>query len=177
MNAAPPVRLLAAALLFLSGCSRPPPPAPAAPRPELALTGVTLRVYRNSDPQLFAHASSLELMRSTNDLVAQTVHFDFLLDGLALDAPVLAGNLTSQAFDVSGGVKIFAIDGGLEGHTASAHFDGRDGQRGVASGTAPVEFHGLADARPWELTAAGFRFDVAEQHATFDAVRTKVGAP
>ena len=150
--------------------------APQPPTPELALTGVTLRVYRNSDPQLFAHAASLELMRSTGDLVAQTVHFDFLLDGLALDAPRLAGNVTAQSFDVTGGVKIAAIDAGLEGQTATAHFDGRDGQRGVASGAAPVEFHGAAGGRPWQLNAAGFRFDLAEQHASFDTVRTKVGA-
>ncbi len=172
------MRPLAAALLLVSACTRSPSSA-APPRqtPELALEGATLRVYRNSDPQLFARAARLELMRSTGDLTAQTVHFDFLLDGMGLDAPRLTGNLGAQAFDVSGGVTLAALDGGLTGHTATAHFEGRGGARGVASGTAPIEFHGLADTRPWELTAQGFRFDVAEQHATFDTVQTRVGAP
>ena len=173
----PRVRVFAAALLFGLGCTRLPAHPPASPRPELALDGVSLRVYRNSDPQLFARAAHLELMRSTGELTARDLHFDFLTDGVGLDSPHLSGNLGSQSFELTGGVRLVASDGALAGRTEAAHFEGREGERGVASGSLPVEFHGQASGRSYALTGQSFRFDVAQQHASFDAVQTTVGAP
>lgn len=168
------MRFLAATLLILSGCSRPPALPPPANRPELALDGVTLRVYRNSDPQLFAKAARVELMRSTNEVTASTVHFDFLTDGAALEAPRLNGNLSTEIFDVTGGITLTSTGGGWVGQTEAAHFEGREGEHGVASGQRPVVLRGLTEDRKIALTADKFRFDVAQQHATFEPVRTRV---
>jgi hypothetical protein len=155
-------------------------PAPAAPRPELSLDGVTLHVYRNSDPQLFARASHLELMRSTGALTAEDVHFDFLTDALTLEAPRLSGNLVSATFDVEGGPRLASVgvdpENRMVATTSSAHFEARAGAHGVASGAQPVDLQGLSAGRSYSLTAERFRFDLAEQHVTFDAVRSKVGA-
>lgn len=174
------MRLFAAALLFWLGCSPPPLPVPAVPRPELSLDRVTLRVYRNSDPQLLARASHLELMRSTGALIAADVHFDFLTDALTLDAPRLSGNLLSATFDVEGGPRLASVgvdpENQMVATTSSAHFEARAGAHGVASGAQPVEVRGLSAGRPYSLTAERFRFDLAEQHVSFDSARSKIGA-
>ena len=160
---------------LVGACTTPSAPAPRAPGPELALDGVTLRVYRNSDPQLLARAAHLELARSTGELTARDVHFDFLADSASVDAPRLSGSLSSQAFELTGGVVLHS--GALTGRTEAAHFEGRDGLHGIASGVAPIAVEGVAAGRPYSLTADRFRFDVAEQRATFEPARTKVGAP
>ena len=173
------MRLTAATLLALClGCSRPPAPLPVVVRPELALEGVTLRVYRDSQPQLLARADRLELMRSTGDLAATQVHFDFLVDALTVDAPALSGNLVTLAFDVEGGVALRTLGpDAVVGRTASAHFEAKQGQHGVATGRQHVTFEGLRDGRAWELNASRFWFDVAQQHLTFEPVQSRVSGP
>ena len=115
-------------------------------------------------------------MRSTGALSASDVHFDFLVDDVAVDAPRLSGNLGSQAIDLKGGVTLASTDGGLTGHTEAAHFEGKEGARGVASGQLPIQLHGVPGGRDCTLSADRFRFDVAEQHATFEPARTRVSA-
>lgn len=170
------MRPLLSTLLLCAACARPAAPHPTSPpRPELALDGATLRVYRNDELQLAARAQHLELMRSSGALTATSVHFDFLTDGMALDAPRLSGNLGTEAFDVEGGVALHATDGSLNGNAPSAHFEAKEGAHGVATGAQSVQLAGVRDNRQFSLSAQRFRFEVAEQHFTFEPAQTRVG--
>lgn len=168
--------------MLLLGCERPVvAPPPGAPRPELVFEKLTLRVYRNGTPQLGVRSSHVELMRTSGDLVAQNVRFDFFLDAVTLEAPALKGNVNSLSFDAVGGVTFASSDptpdARLIAKTPSAHFEGKEGARGVATGSEPIAVRGLQSGRPFSLDAHAFRFDVDAQHATFDKVQSKVGAP
>jgi len=176
-----PLRFIACLTLALS-CERPPAqPPPAAPRPELVFEGVTLRVYRHGAAHLLVRSSRVELMRSSGALTAQNARFDFRLDAITLQAPALTGNLDSLAFDASGGVTIASSDpdpgSRFVATTPAAHFEGKEGARGVATGVAPIAVRGQQGGRPFSLDAQGFRFDLEAQHASFDVVRSRVGAP
>ncbi len=169
-------------LALLVGCDEPPASAPTgAPRPELVFKQLSLRVYRKGAPQLLVRSSHVELMRSTGELVAQNARFDFYVDALTLDAPALKGNLDSLAFDAAGGLTFGSThptpDARFTATTPSAHFEGKQGARGVATGSEAIAVRGLQGGRPFSLDAHAFRFDVDAQHATFDAVTSKVGAP
>lgn len=169
-------------LLLVLGCDQPVAKGPpSAPRPELVFDGLTLRVYRNGAPQLLVRSSHVELMRSNGDLRAQNARFDFYVDAVTLDAPLLSGNLNSLSFDATGGVTFASADpdptSRFVATTPTAHFEGKEGARGVATGTAPIAVRGQQSSRPFSLDAHGFRFDVDAQHATFDAVQSKVGSP
>lgn len=177
-----PLKLLLLIPLLGLGCTQPTADVPAGPpRPELTFEQVTLRVYRNGTRSLLVRSSHVELMRSTGDLVAQNAHFDFSIDALALDAPSLKGNLNSLAFDAVGGVTFGSRDPNpaskFVATTPSAHFEGREGARGVATGSEPIAVRGLQNGRPFSLDAKSFRFDVEAQHATFGTVQSRVGAP
>ena len=176
-----PLRLLIPLVLIL-GCDRPIADAPTgAPRPELVFENLSLRVYRKGAPQLLVRSSHVELMRTTGDLLAQNARFDFYVDAVALEAPTLKGNLQSLAFDAFGGVT-FASSGPnpaarFVATTPSAHFEGKEGARGVATGSQAIAVRGSQNGRPFSLDAHAFRFDVDAQHASFDKVQSKVGAP
>jgi hypothetical protein len=164
------------------GCDRPrEEPSTLAPRPELVFEKLTLRVYRKGAPQLLVRSTHVELMRSSGDLVAQNARFDFYVDALTLDAPTLNGNLDSLSFDALGGVTFGSSDpdpnSRFTATTPSAHFEGKQGARGVATGSAPIAVRGLQSGRPFSLDANAFRFDVDAQYATFDSVKSRVGAP
>lgn len=174
------VRLLP--LVLLAGCaSRPEAPPTAGPRPELVLDGVNLRVYRKGTPQLRVRASHLVLVRPSGEVTANDAQLDFVVDALTLQAPSLKGNVESLAFDATGGVTFSSSSADPGSHfratTPSAHFEGKEGARGVANGAQPIAVNGLQSGRAFSLTAQRFRFDVEAQHATFDAVQTRVGAP
>ena len=85
------------------------------------------------------------------------------------------------SFDAAGGVTITSSDPDPSSHftatTPSAHFEGHEGARGVATGKEPIAVRGLQGGHPFSLDAHAFRFDVEAQHATFDAVQSRVGAP
>ncbi len=173
------LRALLAGLVLL-GCGREAePPAPPAARPELTFEGLSLRVYRKGLPQLSVRAPHVELMRTTGALSARDARFDFFVDAVTLEAPVLSGNIDTLSFDATGGVT-FASSGGASqfvATTARAHFEGRSGARGLATGSDPIAVSGVQGGHPFSLTATGFRFDVEQQHATFEQVQSKVGAP
>ena len=178
-----PLKLLPTALLVCAlGCTRPvaEPVQPAA-RPELTFEGLTLRVYRDGSPHLLVRSTHVELMRSTGALRAQNARFDFYVDALTLEAPSLDGNLDALSFDAVGGVTLASSDPDPDSRfvatTSTAHFEGRHGARGVATGTQPITVRGVRSGRPFSLDAQAFRFDVDSQHATFDSVQSKVGAP
>ena len=165
-----------------AGCERTvDPPALGEPRPELLLDAVTLQVYRKHTPQLLVRANHLELSRLSGALNATGAQFDFFVDGLTLDAPVLSGNLQSLSFDATGGVTFSSShpdpSSRFVATTRSAHFEGKEGTRGVATGTEPIAVGGLQGGRPFSLEAQRFRFDVEAQHATFESVKSKVGSP
>ncbi len=166
-----------AGLVVLAACARPAAAPPALPPSELVFEDLKLSVYRRGDPTLRVHAEHAELMRTTGALTAQRARFEFERDALALTAPTLTGNVNSLVFDATGGVVIASLDGTLTAHTASAHFDGREGPRGVATGAEPIAVRGTKDGRPFALDARRFRYDVEAQHATFDEARSRVGGP
>lgn len=168
----------AGALLWLTACSVPQPPAEAAPeaRPELALEDVTLRTWRGSRPQLSATAVHVELQRSAGRLDATTVELTLLPQGSKLAAAKVTGNTTEQSFDAMGGVTLNAPDGTV-GKTEAAHLEGKQGTQGVATGSTPLEVHSVKDGRALKLDAKGFRYDVGEETATFEQVNTRAGAP
>lgn len=176
----PPALILLLGLLL--GCDRPLAELPAPPPgPELVFEGVTLRVYRRGAPQLRVRASQVELMRSSGALAATDARFEFYVDALTLQAPALVGNLDSLSFDATGGVTLASADpdpsSGFVATAPRAHFEGREGARGIASGAEPIAVRGLQGGRPFSLDAHGFRFDVDAQHASFDTVRSTVGIP
>lgn len=163
--------------LLLCACARPPDPVPGPPPSELAFDDVRFSVYRKGEASLRVNASHVDLMRTTGALTAKDARFDFQLDALTLSAPVLTGNVNSLSFDATGGVVIASTDGTLTAKTPTAHFEGREGKRGVATGHDPIAVRGTKDGRPFALDARAFTFDVEAQHATFDAPRSKVGGP
>lgn len=158
-------------------CARPPAAPPPAPASELTLDDVQFHVYRKGAASLRVHASHLELMRTTGALTARDARFDFELDALSLDAPTLVGNINTLSFDATGGVAIASTDGTVTATTPSAHFEGREGARGIATGIEPIAVRGTKEGRPFALDARGFRYDVEAQHASFDQPRSKVGGP
>ncbi len=168
--------------MLLLGCDRPevegPPPASG---PELVFEGLTLRVYRNSAAQLRVRSSHVELMRSTGALLARDAQFEFSADGLTLQTPHLTGNLNALSFDADGGVTLFsdppAPSPRFVATTSSAHFEGKEGARGIATGTEPIAVRGSQGNRPFTLDARAFRFDVDAQQASFDGVKSRVGSP
>ncbi len=162
--------------LCLTACAPEPPRVNLPPpRPELVFEGLTLKVYRKGVPQLLVRSPRVQMMKMNGDLAAERARFDFYVDALTLDAPTLNGNLESLAFDATGGVTLGSAE--FTATTAAAHFEGKDGARGVASGTSPVAVRGAQAGRPFSLDAHAFRFDVDNQHAVFDTVTSRVGAP
>lgn len=166
------------ALVLLAACARSAPlPPPALPPSELAFEDLRLSVYRKGQPSLRVHAERAELMRTTGALTATRAQFAFERDALALTAPTLTGNVNTLSFDATGGVVVASADGTLTATTPSAHFEGREGARGIATGSEPIAVRGTKDGRPFSLDARRFRYDVDAEHATFDDARSRVGGP
>lgn|GEM_PF-2800401 len=162
--------------LCLAGCaSESPRSNPPLPRPELVFEDLRLKVYRKGVPQLLVRSPRVQMMKMNGDISADRARFDFYVDALTLDAPRLTGNLESLAFDAAGGVTLGSAE--FTATTPTAHFEGKEGARGVATGKEPVAVRGAQNGRPFSLDAHAFRFDVDQQHAVFDTVTSRVGAP
>ena len=101
------------------------------------------------------------------DVIAWDAGVLLVGDGTEVHAPLVTGNLFSGQFEGKGGVQLSG-PGGLRGQTPVMAFDRT---AGLASSDA-----GVVLTQPGlQLEASGFSFDVAEQHATFEQAKTKLG--
>jgi hypothetical protein len=150
--------------------------AAGQPTPEFTFEDVRLRVYRNNELKLQGRAARVELMRSTGALVAHDAHFTLPAEALTLQTPQLTGNLSTLAFDGSGGLLLESTEQPLIARTPTAHFEAREGSHGIVAGQEPIDVVGARDGRPFKIDAEQFRFDIGEQHASFESVNSRVGA-
>ena len=166
----PVVRLLPLSLLALCACSRPPQPVRDPSRPDLQLEQVAIRSWSDDRLQAVTTARRLDFFREVGtpgDVIAWDAGVLLVTDGTEVRAPLVTGNLFSGQFEGKGGVQLFG-PGGLRGQTPVLAFDRN---AGLASSDA-----GVTLTQPGlELEANTFSFDLAEQHATFEQARTKLG--
>lgn len=171
------VRLaLAVLLLLVTACTRAPEPPPAGPlHPDLRLQGVAIRSWAGAELRVITTATRLDLYRERGppgEVVASDAGVRFVSNGSLLRAPLVTGNLFAGQFVGQGGVTLDG-PGGLRAQTERVAFDRALGAGGEASSDAGVRLTqpGL------ELQAAGFTFDVNDEHATFFDVRSTFSTP
>lgn len=163
-------RFLQLAVLALCACSRPPQPVRDPSHPDLQLEQVAIRSWSANQLQVVTTAGRLDFFREVGtpgDVIAWDAGVLLVGDGTEVRAPLVTGNLFSGQFEGKGGVQLSG-PGGLRGQTPVMAFDRN---LGLASSDAGVVLTqpGLV------LEAGGFSFDVAEQHATFEQAKTKLG--
>lgn len=147
-------------LVLWPGCERARPPEPMGlpARPEVALHGVRLWMFRGSEPTMRGRAARVTFNRQTSGVSAQETLVQLRPATAAaarqveIRAPQLDGLLATRQADLSGGVQLVSQAGELRGETERAHFDG---SQMVASGDRPVRLRGPGSA----LAADGFTFD------------------
>jgi lipopolysaccharide export system protein LptA len=163
-------------LALLSACERPGPlePTGSPARPQVALHGVTLQMFRGPEPTMQGRASQVTFHRQSSEVSAQQALIRLRPESASssaaaspapraveIRAPRLDGVLTTRQADLSGGVELHTQAGGLRGQTERAHFDGA---RMVASGDRPVQIRAPEVA----LDADGFAFDFQQEDYHFD---------
>jgi hypothetical protein len=116
-------------------------------------------------------ATRLDIFREVGtpgDVIAWDAGVLLIADGTQLKAPLVTGNLFAGQFTGTGGVTL-AGRHSLRADTETVTFDRAQGAGGIATSDA-----GLVLTQPGlRLEAAGFTFDVAEEHATFEQAKTR----
>lgn len=158
------------AVLVLCACSRPAQPIRDPSLPDLQLEQVAIRSWSSNQLQVVTTAKRLDFFREVGtpgDVIAWDAGVLLVGDGTQVSAPMVTGNLFSGQFEGKGGV-LMTGPGELRALTPTVAFDRN---AGLASGDA-----GVVLTQPGLLLEAdAFSFDLAEQHATFDQARTKLG--
>ncbi len=157
-------------ILALCSCSRPPQPVRDPSHPDLRLEQVAIRSWSGDTLRVVTTANRLDVFREVGtpgDVMVHDAGVFMVADGSKLSAPIVTGNLFSGQFEGKGGVTL-AGPNELRAATPTVAFDRSQGTAGVASSDA-----GVVLTRPGlRLTATGFSFDVAQEHASFDQART-----
>ena len=138
--------------------------------PDLRLEQVAIRSWSSDQLTSVTTAQRLDFFREVGtpgDVIAWDAGVLLVADGTRVSAPLVTGNMFSGQFEGKGGV-VMSGPGELRAQTPVVAFDRN---AGLASGDAGVVLTqpGLV------LEAKGFSFDLAEQHATFDQAKTKLG--
>lgn len=158
-------------LLFLGACPRPPQPVRDPTHPDLRLDRVAIRSWSNDQLRVLTTATRMDVFReigTPGEVIAWDAGVLLLADGTQLSAPLVTGNLFAGQFTGKGGVTL-AGPRSLRADTETVTFDRAQGAGGLAASDA-----GVVLTQPGlRLTATGFTFDVADEHATFDQARTE----
>jgi hypothetical protein len=158
-------------LLLMCSCSRPAQPVRDPSHPDLRLEQVAIRSWSNDTLRVVTTASRLDVFReigNPGDVVVHDAGVLIVRDGSQLTAPLVTGNLFSGQFEGKGGVTLSGPNQ-LRAVSPVVSFDRAQGTAGLASSDAGVEL-----TRPGlRLEAASFTFDVADEHASFEQVKTE----
>lgn len=166
---------LCTALLLLAACRPALEDSKAAP-PQVALSGVRMRFFK--DATLVAQGSAERLVydRSSSGFSAVNSKLKLSARGgsqlreqeLSITAPLASGHLPSRQVEGKAGVNVHSASG-LLGNTPEVFFDG---QTGIAQGKQPVELSGPG----YSVSAQGFSLDTREEHFTFEGqVQSRFG--
>ena len=162
--------LLQLAMLVLCACSRPAQPVRDPSLPDLQLEQVAIRSWSANELQVVTTAQRLDFFREVGtpgEVIAWDAGVLLVGDGTQVSAPMMTGNLFSGQFEGKGGV-LMTGPGELRARTPTVAFDRN---AGLASGDG-----GVVLTQPGLLLEAStFSFDLAEQHATFENAKTKLG--
>jgi hypothetical protein len=131
-------RLLFAALVVLGACERHPvAPGPREAPTDITLEHVTLRTFRKGELHLLATSPHVEVVRTTNALLALDAGITMPANDVHLEAPRLTGDVSTGVLHGAGGVT-FTLRGELRGETPTGTFDPHLGEEGGATGDAGI---------------------------------------
>ena len=157
-------------LVLMFSCARPPQPVRDASHPDLRLERVAIRSWSGDVLRVVTTANRLDVFREVGtpgDVVVYDAGVLLIADGTRLSAPLVTGNFFAGQFEATGGVQL-AGPNELRAATPTVAFDSKLGTAGQASSDA-----GVVLTRPGlRLQATGFTFDLADERATFEQVKT-----
>jgi hypothetical protein len=143
----------AASILLLAACQGTE--GGKATPPEMRLTGVQFRAYRDASLSMRGQAEEVVYLRQTAEVRARDAVVSLPQPGaseLRISAPVVEGDVSARTYRASGGV--VATRGSDEARTPSARWSAADG---LVHGDEPVELRGPS----YRLTGPSFTLDPA----------------
>lgn len=130
-----------------------------------------VRSWSGDELRVITTAEHIDVFREVGtrgDVLALDAGVLLLTSGMRLVAPRVTGNLLSGQFEGQGGVLLQGANG-LRAKSPRVSFDRSIGDGGLAWSDAGVV---LTQPGLW-LDAAGFTFDLAEDHSTFEQAKTR----
>ena len=156
------------ALLLLSACAKPQPPARDPSHPDLTLERVTVRSWDGTELRVVTTADSLSMTReggAAGALVAFDAGVTVVRDGTHVTAPLVRGNFLAGDLEGEGGVSLR----GANGLTAASPRVAYSRNLGLASSDAGV----VVQQPGLVINAAGFTANVVDETAEFQQADTR----